>query len=120
MKLRPFQRTFLANATKPGIETAVLSLPRGNGKSWLAGFLAARLLDPDDRLFQTGTESVLCAASIEQASIVFRFFAATTGTARRVSVSRQCDAGGYHARRHQYAAACPRFQRPKPARISHD
>ena len=73
MKLRPFQRTFLANATKPGIETAVLSLPRGNGKSWLAGFLVARLLDPDDRLFQPGTESVLCAASIEQARIVFRF-----------------------------------------------
>ena len=73
MKLRTFQRTFLTNATKPGIETAALSLPRGNGKSWLAGFLAARLLDPGDRLFQAGSESVLCAASIEQSRIVFRF-----------------------------------------------
>ena len=35
-KLRPFQDLFLANATKPGIDTAALSLPRGNGKSWIA------------------------------------------------------------------------------------
>ena len=31
------------------------------------------MLDPADRLFRPGTESVLCAASIEQARIVFRF-----------------------------------------------
>ena len=71
--LRPFQRRFIAAATAPGIDTAALSLPRGNGKSWLAGHLAARVLDPEDDLFRPGTESVLCAASIEQARIVFRF-----------------------------------------------
>ena len=71
--LRPFQRRFIQGATAPGIDTAALCLPRGNGKSWLAAYLVTRVLDPSDRLFRPGTESVLCAASIEQARIVFRF-----------------------------------------------
>ena len=73
MDLRQFQRTFIKAATAPGIDTAALSLPRANGKSALAGHLLARILDPNDVLFRSGTESVLCAASIEQARIVFRF-----------------------------------------------
>ena len=73
LKLRPFQRKFIAAATAPGIDTAVLSIPRGNGKSALAGHLVARILTPTDKLFRPGTESVLCAASIEQARIVYRF-----------------------------------------------
>ena len=73
VELRPFQRTFIRHATAPGIDTAALSLPRGNGKSWLAGHLLTRVMDPADELFRPGTESVLCAASIEQARIVFRF-----------------------------------------------
>ena len=73
MKLRAFQKRFIREATRPGVDTAALSVPRGNGKSWLAGHLAARLLSPTDKLFRSGTESVLVAASIEQARIVFRF-----------------------------------------------
>ena len=73
LDLRRFQRRFIRAATAPGIDTAALSLPRGNGKSALAGHLVARILDPDDTLFRPDTESVLCAASIEQARIVFRF-----------------------------------------------
>ena len=73
MHLRPFQKKFLAAALSPDIDTAALSLPRGNGKSALAGHLVSRILDPADDLFRRGTESVLCAASIEQARIVFRF-----------------------------------------------
>ena len=73
LDLRPFQRRFIKAATAPGIDTAALSLPRGNGKSWLAGYLVSRILDPGDRLFRAGTESVLCAASIEQSRICFRF-----------------------------------------------
>ena len=71
--LRPFQNRFITNATQPDIDTAALSLPRGNGKSALAGHLVTRILDPDDELSRPGTESVLGAASIEQARIVFRF-----------------------------------------------
>ena len=73
IELRPFQRRFLAGATADGVDTAVLSLPRGNGKSWIAGHIVARVLSPDDVLFRPGTESVLCAASMEQARVVFRF-----------------------------------------------
>ena len=73
MDLRPFQRRFLEAATGSGVDSAAMSTPRGNGKSWLAGHIVSRILDPDDSLFQPGTESVLCAASIEQARIVFRF-----------------------------------------------
>lgn len=71
--LRPFQREFISQAVRPEIDTACLSTPRGNGKSALGGHLVTRILDPDDDLFRPGTESVLCAASIEQARIVFRF-----------------------------------------------
>ena len=70
--LRAFQNQFVKAATAPGINRAVLSLPRGNGKSWLAGYLVSRILTPGD-LMVAGTESVLCAASLEQARIVFRF-----------------------------------------------
>ena len=68
-----FQSRFINAATGPGVDVAALSLPRGNGKSALAGHLVTRVLSPDDPLFRPGTESVLCAASIEQARIVFRF-----------------------------------------------
>ena len=71
--LRPFQRNFVAHATARDVDTAALSLPRGNGKSWLGAHLLARCLTPGDPLFMPGHESVLCAASIEQARIPFRF-----------------------------------------------
>ena len=67
MNLRPFQRRFLKSALAPGIRTAALSLPRGNGKSTLVAWLGARTLDPDDSLFVSGSESHIVAASIGQA-----------------------------------------------------
>ena len=73
LDLRRFQRDFVRHATAPGVDTAALSLPRGNGKSWLAAHVLTRVLSPSDKLFRSGTESVLCAGSIEQARIVFRF-----------------------------------------------
>ena len=71
--LRPFQRQFVRHATAAGIDATAISLSRGNGKSPLGGHLSARILDPDDALFVPDTESVLCAASIEQARITVRF-----------------------------------------------
>ena len=32
MELRPFQRRFVKNALAPGVDVAVLSIPRANGK----------------------------------------------------------------------------------------
>ena len=73
MQLRRFQEDFLSHAMRPDIDMACLSLPRGNGKSWLAAHLAARVLDPDDDLFRPGSESVVIAPSLNQGRIVYRF-----------------------------------------------
>lgn len=71
--LRTFQRRFIRRALSPEIDTAALSLPRGNGKSWLAAHLLTRALTPGDALHVPGSEYLLCAASIEQARLCFRF-----------------------------------------------
>ena len=42
LKLLPFQRRFLERAFVPGVRTAALSLPRGNGKSTLAAHVLTR------------------------------------------------------------------------------
>ena len=54
---------------RPGIDTAALSLPRGNGKSWLSAVIAARAM----KTIEDYQEVALFAASIEQARIVFKF-----------------------------------------------
>ena len=73
IELEPFQRRFVAKATDPKIDRAVLSMPRGNGKSFLAAYLLTRALTPGDPLHVPGAEFLLCAASIEQARLCFRF-----------------------------------------------
>ena len=73
MTLRPFQKKFIRGAFAPGIDTAALSIPRGNGKSWLAGHLLARALTPGDPMHEDGKEYLLLAASLEQARIVYHF-----------------------------------------------
>ena len=72
-QLRTFQKQFVRRALAPGIDVAALSIPRGNGKSWLAAHLLERCLTPGDALHVPGAEYLLCAASIEQARLVFRF-----------------------------------------------
>lgn len=71
--LRGFQKGFIKAALGPEKDIAALSLPRGNGKSWLAAHVLARCLRPKDKLFVAGAEYLLCAASIEQARITFKF-----------------------------------------------
>ena len=73
VKLRPFQRTFVRAVESRRYDQLALSIPRGNGKSWLAAYLARRAVTPGDRLFIRGAESVLLAASLEQCRIVFKF-----------------------------------------------
>ena len=72
-QLQPFQREFVAGAMTPGVDTACLTLPRGNGKSWLAGRICAEHLWPDSKDFQAGSEIVLIGGSIEQCRTVYRF-----------------------------------------------
>ena len=76
MKLRPFQREFLKHGLAPNIDVAALSLPRGNGKTALAGHVLTRCLTPGDPLHVPGAEYLLCAASIEQARLCFKFIRA--------------------------------------------
>ena len=75
-QLRVFQKQFVRRALAPGIDVAALSIPRGNGKSWLAAHLLTRCLTPGDALHVPGSEYLLCAASIEQARLVYRFIRA--------------------------------------------
>ena len=72
-QLRAFQKKFVKRALAPGIDVAALSIPRGNGKSWLAAHLLTRCLTPGDSLHVAGAEYLLCAASIEQARLCYRF-----------------------------------------------
>ena len=65
MNLRPFQRQFLAEAMRH--DTSCLSVPRGNGKSFLAGILVAQFMQT-----KCGKEAVLFSGSIEQSRIVYR------------------------------------------------
>ena len=71
--LRPFQRRFLRGALAAGTDLAAMSCPRGNGKSWLAAHILERCLTPGDVLNERGKEYLLCAGSIEQARLCFRF-----------------------------------------------
>ena len=57
----------------PGVDIACLSGPRGLGKSFLAAELLVDALTPGHETFRPGTESVIVAASLEQARIPFRF-----------------------------------------------
>ena len=67
----PFQRRFLRHAFAPGIDTAALSLPRGNGKSTLAAEVLRRCLTPGHPWNVEGLEYALVAASIENSRAVF-------------------------------------------------
>ena len=69
---RPFQRTFLRRALAPGIDTAALSIPRGNGKSHLAAHILTQAMTPGDALHESGREYILLAGSLEQARMCFR------------------------------------------------
>ena len=95
--LRPFQRRFVAAALRPEIDTAALSMPRGNGKSWLAAHVLTRALTPGDPLHQGGAEYLLCAASIEQARLCFRFVRSALESTGAYRVSRLRDADRHHA-----------------------
>ena len=63
-------------------DMAALSVPRGGGKSWLAGKLVARSLTPGDVLHENGVENILVAASRPQAQIVLEFTRQALGEAK--------------------------------------
>ena len=62
-------------------EIAALSVPRGNGKSWLCGGLVARSITPGDPLFEPAVENILVSSSTNQARIVLEFARQALGEA---------------------------------------
>ena len=88
-RLAPFQKRFVAGAFADGVTKAVLSGPRGIGKSSIAGELLAAAVCPDGPLFRPGGESVLLASSLEQARITFGFLRRAVGDGYRYQDSGQ-------------------------------
>lgn len=77
MRLLPFQKRIVRAVERPSVDTVVVSLPRGNGKSSLIAHLAGRYLTPDDALFGAGREAHIIAQSLNQARrTVFRLLSA--------------------------------------------
>lgn len=70
--LLPFQKRFLRGAFAPGIDTAVLSVARGNGKTTLAAYILERCLTPGDPWHVPGAEYILGAQTLEAAGLCFR------------------------------------------------
>ena len=65
----PWQRRFVRHAFAPGVQSAALSVARGNGKTALLSGIAAATLDGP--LAVPRGETVIVAASFEQARIAF-------------------------------------------------
>ena len=59
LALRPFPAAVYPGALASHVDTAALSIPRGNGKSWLAAHLLTRCLTPGDVLNVPGMEYLL-------------------------------------------------------------
>ena len=93
--LLPFQSDFVSSVCRQNQppEIAALSVPRGNGKSWLCGKLVARSLTPGDDLFEAEVENILVSASRPQAQIVLEFARQAVGD---LDGYRWRNDGGFH------------------------
>ena len=87
----PYQRRFLAAVADPRYRTVALSMPRGGGKTTLAGHIVARALTPGDPLYVAGGECVLFAGSIEQCRLTYRQAIAELEAAGRLADYRLVD-----------------------------
>lgn len=67
----PWERRFVRGAFATD-DDAALSVARGNGKSFLCAGIASAVVDPDGPLTAPGRQVIVCAASFEQAAIIFR------------------------------------------------
>ncbi len=76
-RLLPFHRAWLRAVFAPGCSIGVLSVPRGNAKSWLAAQLLGLTLRPGSPLFDLGLESLLVSASMGQSRVTLRMLRAS-------------------------------------------
>ncbi|MCY3701505.1 MAG: terminase large subunit, partial [Rhodospirillales bacterium] len=73
----PWQSRFVRGAFAPGIQSAALSIARGNGKTALLSAIAAATLDGPLRVPRG--ETIIVASSFEQARIAFEHVSAFLG-----------------------------------------
>ena len=76
-KVLPWQSRFIPGAFAPGVQSAALSVARGNGKTALLSGIAAATLDGP--LAVPRGETVIAASSFEQARIAFEHVLAFMG-----------------------------------------
>ena len=69
LRVQPWQHRFVRSAFAPGVQSAALSVARGNGKTALLSGIAAATLDGP--LAVPRGETVIVASSFEQARIAF-------------------------------------------------
>ena len=70
-RVLPWERRFLRGVFRPGIQTAALSVGRGNGKSALVAAIASAVVDPEGPLHGPRREVVCVGPSFEQSRIIF-------------------------------------------------
>ena len=71
--LLPFHARWLRSAFDPAVDVAALSCPRGGGKTWLLGQLAALSLTPGSSLWEKGIEVLAVSGSLEQSRVLLQF-----------------------------------------------
>ncbi|WP_231752483.1 terminase large subunit domain-containing protein [Mycobacterium gordonae] len=69
VRLRAFQREIVGGSFAPGVRTALVSIPRANGKTMLAAFLALAEMF----VGPPSAEVLIVASDLRQASIVLRY-----------------------------------------------
>ena len=72
-RLLKVHERWLRATFQPDVEISALSLPRGNAKSAVTGRLVALSMIPGSCLWRDGLETVVVAASMRQARIMWRF-----------------------------------------------
>ena len=70
-RVLPWESRFVRGVFRPGIQTAALSVGRGNGKSALVAAIASAVVDPEGPLHGPRREVVCVGPSFEQSRIIF-------------------------------------------------
>ena len=93
----PWQARFVRGAFRPGIQSAALSVARGNGKTALLSGIACATLDGP--LMVPRGETVIVASSFEQARIAFEHVLSFVGDKLRDRQSSPDRRGVFGTRR---------------------
>ena len=71
--LLTFHAEWVKSSFHPDIQISALSVPRGNAKTWLFGWLGACALTPGSPLWREGVEVLGVSASFEQSRVMMNF-----------------------------------------------